>query len=133
MATNLSSCFSIEFLEQLLKFLINFTLSKYVLEKLWLFNHKRADFWLPNFGFKRSLLSLLKTQLLVGRGPADYSDACVALYFYVSSPSDLVSTVITRSLCNCLVKKVNHGTDVFTHKHTELPASSTLFCVFSST
>ena len=31
-----------------------------VSEKLWLFNHKRADFWLPNFGFKRSLLSLLK-------------------------------------------------------------------------
>ena len=30
-------------------------------EKLWLFNHKRADFWLPNFGFKRSLLSLLKS------------------------------------------------------------------------
>ena len=28
-------------------------------EKLWLFNHKRADFWLPNFAFKRSLLSLL--------------------------------------------------------------------------
>ena len=23
------------------------------------FNHKRADFWLPNLGFKRSLLSLL--------------------------------------------------------------------------
>ena len=23
-------------------------------------NHKRAEFWLPNFGFKRSLLSLLK-------------------------------------------------------------------------
>ena len=21
------------------------------------FNHKRADFWLPNFGFKRSLVS----------------------------------------------------------------------------
>ena len=31
-----------------------------VSEKLWLFNHKRADFWLPNFGFKRSLISLLK-------------------------------------------------------------------------
>ena len=30
-----------------------------VSEELWLFNHKRADFWLPNFGFKRSLLSLL--------------------------------------------------------------------------
>ena len=30
MATNLPSCFSIEFLEQLLKFLLNFTLLKYV-------------------------------------------------------------------------------------------------------
>ena len=30
MATNLPSCFSIQFLEQLLKFLLNFTLLKYV-------------------------------------------------------------------------------------------------------
>ena len=30
MATNLPSCFYIEFLEQLLKFLLNFTLLKYV-------------------------------------------------------------------------------------------------------
>ena len=30
MATNLLSCFSIEFLEQLMKFLVNFTLLKYV-------------------------------------------------------------------------------------------------------
>ena len=30
MATNLPSCFSIEFSEQLLKFLVNFTLLKYV-------------------------------------------------------------------------------------------------------
>ena len=30
MATNLPSCFSTEFLEQLLKFLLNFTLLKYV-------------------------------------------------------------------------------------------------------
>ena len=30
MATNLSSCFFIQFLEQLLKFLVNFTLLKYV-------------------------------------------------------------------------------------------------------
>ena len=30
MATNLPSCVSIEFLEQLLKFLVNFTLLKYV-------------------------------------------------------------------------------------------------------
>ena len=28
-----------------------------------MFNHKRADLWLPDFGFKRPLLSLLK-QLL---------------------------------------------------------------------
>ena len=33
MATNLPSCFSIEFLEQLLKFLVNFTLLKY--DKSW--------------------------------------------------------------------------------------------------
>ena len=30
MATNLPSCFSIQFLEQLLKFLVNFTLLEYV-------------------------------------------------------------------------------------------------------
>ena len=29
------------------------------------FNYKRADFWLPNFGFKRSLLSLIKTKELL--------------------------------------------------------------------
>ena len=39
-------------------------------------------------------------------------------------PSDLVSTVIACPLCSCLVKKISQGTDVFTHKHTELPASS---------
>ena len=33
-------------------------------EKLWFFNHKRTDFWLPNFGFKRSPLSLLKLPYL---------------------------------------------------------------------
>ena len=33
MATNLPSCFSIEFIEQLLKFLVNFTLLKYVKSK----------------------------------------------------------------------------------------------------
>ena len=33
MATNLPSCFSIQFLEQLLKFLANFTLLKYVKSK----------------------------------------------------------------------------------------------------
>ena len=36
-----------------------------VSEKLWLFSHKRADFWLPNFGFKTSFLSLLKPAQLL--------------------------------------------------------------------
>ena len=39
-----------------------FTLLKYVKSQrsYGFFNRKRADFWLPNFGFRRSLLSLLK-------------------------------------------------------------------------
>ena len=94
-----------------------------------------------NFSHSNSVLNLWLsgTWFLVGRDPAAYSisNASVAgslhmfLYFYVSSPpSDLVSTVITRPLCNCLVKKVNHGTDLFSHKHTELPASSfSIICV----
>ena len=50
MAKILRSCFLIQFLEELLKFLLNFTLLKLssVSEKLRLFNHKRADF----FGFQ---------------------------------------------------------------------------------
>ena len=35
-----------------------------VSEKLWLFNDKKADFWLPNFGFKSSRLSLLNRNQL---------------------------------------------------------------------
>ena len=35
-----------------------------VSEKLWLVNHKRADFWFPDFGFIKSLLSLLKSVVL---------------------------------------------------------------------
>ena len=63
MATNLPSYFSIQFLEQLLKFLANFTLLKYVKSQrsYGFLITKRADFWLQIFGFKRSLLSLLKT------------------------------------------------------------------------
>ena len=60
MATNLPSCFSIQFLEQLLTFLVNFTLLKYVKsQRSYDFLITRADFWLPNFGFERSPLSLL--------------------------------------------------------------------------
>ena len=67
LGNNLPSCFPIQFLEQLLEFLVNFTLLKYVKSQrnYGFFNHKRADFWLPNFGFKRSLLSLLNPILPV--------------------------------------------------------------------
>ena len=60
MATNLPSCFYIEFIEQLLKFLVNFILLKYVKsQRSYGSLITRADFWLPNFGFKRSRLGLL--------------------------------------------------------------------------
>ena len=39
-----------------------------VSETLWLFNHNRADFWLPNFGFKRSLLRCTFQFFFGGRG-----------------------------------------------------------------
>ena len=34
------------------------------------------------------------------------------------------SQFLSRPLCNCLVKKIKQDADVFTHKHTQLPASS---------
>ena len=43
-------------------------------------------------------------------------------YLVISSTS--FPQWLSRPLCNCLVKKVIHGTDAFTHKHTELPAFS---------
>ena len=48
-------------LEQFLKFLANFTLFKYVKSQrsYGFLITKKADFWLPNFGLKSSLLSLL--------------------------------------------------------------------------
>ena len=64
METDLPSCFLILFLELLLKFLVNFTLlNRLSLREVMAFNHKRADFWLPNFGIF-SLLSLLKTNFV---------------------------------------------------------------------
>ena len=68
MATNLPSCFSIEFLEQLLKFLVNFTLLKYVKSQR-SFNHKRADFWFPNFGFKIEILEHVESCMNLWRLP----------------------------------------------------------------
>ena len=50
------------------------------------------------------------------------------LFIYISMSHRRLLTSFTQwlahPLCNCLVKKVNHGTDVFTHKDIELPASS---------
>ena len=70
MATNLPFCFFIQPLEQLLKFLANFTLLKYVKSQrsYGFLIAKEVDFWLSNFGSKSSLLSLLNIpfdQLLV--------------------------------------------------------------------
>ena len=66
MAINLPSCSFIQFLEQLLKFLVNFTLLKYVKsQRSYGFLIAKELIWLPNFGFKRSLLTLLKNLFLV--------------------------------------------------------------------
>ena len=46
---------------------LNFVEICQVSEKLWPFNHKTANFWLRNFGFRRLLLSLLKA-----KGPHTY-------------------------------------------------------------
>ena len=61
MATNLPSCLFIQFLEQLLKLLVNFTLLKYIKSQrsYGFLITKELSFGLPNFGFKRSFLSLL--------------------------------------------------------------------------
>ena len=49
----------------------------------------------------------------------------VSIYISVAvSPSDLLSTVIISLPLQLPSQKVNHDTDVFNHKHTELPASS---------
>ena len=63
--------------------------------------------------------------------PSDQSDAIVAGFLSIYLSVCLVvgfrprfHSVWSRPLCNCLVKKINQGTDVLTHKHTELPASS---------
>ena len=66
MATNVSSCFLIQLFRTTLEVSskLYFVEICQVSEKLWLFNHKRADFWLPDSGFKRSHLSLLKNILV---------------------------------------------------------------------
>ena len=52
MATNLPSCFLFQYLEQLLKFLVNFTLLKEVKSQrsYGFLITKELIFWLPNFG-----------------------------------------------------------------------------------
>ena len=55
------SCFLIQFLEQLLKFLANLLcLNKLSLRELQLFNYKRADFSASKFWIFLSVFSLLK-------------------------------------------------------------------------
>ena len=60
-AKNLPSCFSIEFLEQLLTFLVNFTLLKYVKsQRSYGFLITKELILASKFWIKRSLLSLLE-------------------------------------------------------------------------
>ena len=70
-------------------------------------------------------LSIYLSMYLLSIYLSIYRSICLSVCLSISlSPSDFLSTVIISALCNCLVEKVNHGTDVFNHKHTELPASS---------
>ena len=72
------------------------------------------------------------------RRPYDQSDAIVAGFLYMLVSIVFLCLVVgflhrftvflSRPLCNCLVEKINQGTDVLTHKHTALPASSSLLC-----
>ena len=65
MATNLPSCFSIEFLEQLLKFLVNFTLLKYVKSQ------RSYGFLITKeliFGFQILDLKAVRIQVIHGNG-----------------------------------------------------------------
>ena len=51
------------------------------------FNHKRADFWLPNFEFKRSLLSLLNVpRFKVEQSLYTYIYKCKVVYFLFGTP-----------------------------------------------
>ena len=67
MATNLPSCFFIQFLELLLKFLVNFTLFKYVKPQrsYGFLITKELTFGFQILDLKRLLLSLLKFALKI--------------------------------------------------------------------
>ena len=56
------------------------------------FNHKRADFWLPNFGFKRSLLSLLNEM--------DSNNINILLHRYESVLSAQMTKSLGKSVIN---------------------------------
>ena len=70
MATNLSSCFPIQFLEQPLKFLVNFTLLKYVKSQrsYGFLITKELSFGFQILDLKDPLLSLLKRLFPAGHG-----------------------------------------------------------------
>ena len=65
MTTNLPSCFFIQFLEELLKFLVNFSLLKYVESQrsYGFLITKELIFCFQILDFKRSLLSILKSDI----------------------------------------------------------------------
>ena len=83
MATNLPSCFSIQFLETFLKFLVNFTLLKYVMSQ-------------RNYGF------LITKELIFGFQILDLKD-----HFSASLKVDFSFSYLGHK-CNCWLKIANY-------------------------
>ena len=82
MATNLPSCFSIELLEQLLKFLVNFTLLKYVKSQ-------------RSYGF------LITKELIFGFQILDLKDHFSAfLKQFFTQQHDLLCRILNELICS---------------------------------
>ena len=77
MVTNLPSCFSIQFLEQLLKFLVNFTLLKYVKSE------RSYGFLITKeliFGFQ---ILDLKDHFSASLNASDLNKSRITLFFFI--------------------------------------------------
>ena len=65
--------------------------------KLLLFNHKRGDFWFPNFGFKRSLFSNLWTKSLHTRKIEVRQPSTIAANLLIMSQFELAFSYAATS------------------------------------
>ena len=98
-----------------------------VSEKLWLFNHKRAGFWLSNFGFKRSLLSLLREFC------SGYDIICV-IETWGRSQDDFSDLLETHEAFPCIRSEAENfsgGIIVYINKHI-LTACARIFSTFKN-